>query len=409
MNLLNKLDSFKNNQKIISYDQTTNDIINAILKQHNKSERDYDKLFCFFDCGNYYDTAKKVFNFIKKNIQYKIEPDELQTVKTPAAILATKNGDCKHMSSFIAGILDSYRRNTGEIFDLCYRFAAYDGSKTPEHVFVVINPESDNEIWCDAVLDNFNEKKEPNFYKDKKIQNMALMAISGMHEQAQMNGVFDFLNPKSGGPGGSAPGGSGTSKSGPGSTVVTPPKGSGVVNVLQAGASAIPIIGGGISALLGLIGPLLKGHSEDWFADRAITDKDYNKFMGIVFKWYQERGLDPSKNNNANVFYKKGPPAVSNWVPEPFQSLRLIEWLPIVYENTKSPDLANIINEAIVLGRLDEKYFINSKGIMAPEPGVLTNLFGGGSDKPGGAGGYTIPLVIGGAALVAFLIFKKKK
>ena len=105
MNLLSKLDSFKNNQKIISYDQTTNDIINAILKQHNKSERDYDKLFYFFDCGNYYDTAKKVFNFLKKNIHYQIEPDELQTVKTPAAILATKNGDCKHMSLFIAGIL----------------------------------------------------------------------------------------------------------------------------------------------------------------------------------------------------------------------------------------------------------------------------------------------------------------
>jgi len=220
-----------------------------------------------------------------------------------------------------------------------------------------------------------------------------------MHQQAQMNGVFDFLKPKGGGPGGT----------GPGSSVVTPPKGSGVVNVLQAGASAIPVIGSSIASLLTLIGPLIKGHSEDWFADRSITDKDYNKFMGIVFKWYKERGLDPSRNNSANVFYKKGSPSVSTFVPEPFQSLRLIEWLPIVYENTKNPDLANIINEAIVLGRLDEKYFINSKGTMAPEPGGLTNLFGGGSDKPGGGSNYTIPLIIGGAALVAFLIFKKKK
>jgi hypothetical protein len=399
MNLLSKLDSFKNNQKIISYDQTTNDIINAILKQHNKSERDYDKLFYFFDCGNYYDTAKKVFNFLKKNIQYQIEPDELQTVKTPAAILATKNGDCKHMSLFIAGILDSYRRNTGEIFDLCYRFAAYDGSKTPEHVFVVINPGSNDEIWCDAVLDNFNEKKEPNFYKDKKIQNMALMAISGMHQQAQMNGVFDFLKPKGGGPG----------ATGPGSSVNTPPKGSGLVNVITAGANAIPIFGSTISGLLTLIGPLIKGHSEDWFADKSISDKDYNKFMGIIFKWYKERGLDPSKNVHAGVWLKVGPPAISSWVPQPYQSLRRIEWLPSVWENTKNPDLAFIINDAIKFGILDEKYFINSKGEMKPEPSALTNLFGGGSDKPGGGGGYTIPLIIGGAALVAFFIFKKKK
>jgi hypothetical protein len=399
MNLLSKLDSFKNNQKIISYDQTTNDIINAILKQHNKSERDYDKLFYFFDCGNYYDTAKKVFNFLKKNIQYQIEPDELQTVKTPAAILATKNGDCKHMSLFIAGILDSYRRNTGEIFDLCYRFAAYDGSRTPEHVFVVINPGSKNEIWCDAVLDNFNEKKEPNFYKDKKIQNMALMALSGINQQAQMNGVFDFLKPKGGGPGGT----------GPGSSVNTPPKGSGLVNVITAGANAIPIFGSTISSFLTLIGPLIKGHSENYLFDTSFTKGDYDKAMGIAFKWYKDFGLSP-KSANPKLWWGVGTnDGVERNVPQPFISIKRLDWLPEIWQNTKNVDLAFIINEAVASGYIDQKYFINSKNEMKPEPGSLTNLFGGGSDKPGGGGGYTIPLIIGGAALVAFFIFKKKK
>jgi len=408
MNLLSKLDSFKNNQKIISYDQTTNDIINAILKQHNKSERDYDKLFYFFDCGNYYDTAKKVFNFLKKNIEYQIEPDKLQTVKTPAAILATKNGDCKHMSLFIAGILDSYRRNTGEIFDLCYRFAAYDGSRTPEHVFVVINPGSKNEIWCDAVLDNFNEKKEPNFYKDKKIQNMALMALSGINQQAQMNGVFDFLKPKGGGPGGATTT-TGLPKSGPGSSVVTPPKGSGLVNILTAGTAAIPVFGSTISSFLTLIGPLIKGHSENYLFDTGFTKGEWNKIMGIAFKWYKDYGLDPT-SANPKLWHGIGTGAgVEKNVPQPYLSMKRIEWLPKIWENTQNIDLAIMINEAVAKGYIDKKYFINSKNQMAPEPGGLTNLFGGGSDKPGGGGGYTIPLIIGGAALVAFLIFKKKK
>ena len=65
MNLLNELDSFKNNQKIISYNQSTNDIINAILRQHNKSLNDYDKLYYFFDGGNVCNTARKVFNYLK--------------------------------------------------------------------------------------------------------------------------------------------------------------------------------------------------------------------------------------------------------------------------------------------------------------------------------------------------------
>jgi hypothetical protein len=390
MNLLSKLDGFKNNQKIISYDQSTNDIINAILKQHNRSAKDYDKLFYFFDCGNFYDTAKKVFNFLKNNIEYQIEPDELQTVKTPAAILATKNGDCKHMSLFIAGILDSYRRNTGDIFDLCYRFAAYDGSKTPEHVFVVINPGTNNEIWCDPVLDYFDEKKQPNFYKDKKIDNMALMALSGIDnkQEAQVSGIFDFL------------------KKGNDKLTDFNKKTSGAVDLLKTTTSAIPVFGSTISSLIGFIGPLIKGHSEDWFADKSIADKDYNKFMGIIFKWYKDRGLDPAKNPNAGVWLKVGPPAISSWVPQPYQSLRRIEWLPSVWEITKNPDLAFIINDAIKFGILDEKYFINSKGEMKPEPGTLKNIFGGGSES---GGSFTIPLIIGGAALAAFLIFKKKK
>jgi len=385
MNLLSKLDGFKNNQKIISYDQSTNDIINAILRQHNKSLKDYDKLFYFFDCGNFYDTAKKVFNFLKNNIEYQIEPDELQTVKTPAAILATKNGDCKHMSLFIAGILDSYRRNTGEIFDLSYRFAAYDGSKTPEHVFVVINPGSEDEIWCDAVLDNFNEKKEPNFYKDKKINNMALMALSGINQQAQMNGVFDFLK----------------KKDDTGSSVKTTKAGD-IVNVVSSLSTAIPVFGSTIANFIGLVGGLIKGHSDYWVFDRSFTDKQYDKTMAIAFDWYQKRGLDPNKNKDAMIWHSGS----FDFVPQPFHSMPRIEWLPTIWESTKNTDIAFMINEAIALNRLNKKYFINSKNEMAPEPSPISNIFGGGS---GSSGGFTIPLIIGGAALAAFLIFKKKK
>jgi hypothetical protein len=395
MNLLAQLDSFKNNQKILSYDQSTNDIINAILKQHNKSLKEYDKLFYFFDCGNYYDTAKKIFNYLKNNIKYQIEPDTLQTVGTPSYILATKKGDCKHFSLMFAGLLDAYRRNTGEKFDLAYRFAGYDKSKTPEHVFVVINSGSENEIWCDAVLDYFNEKKQPNFYKDKKIQNMALMALSGIdniNNRQQMSGALDLTKfnkitdkLKSSG------------SSGSNSTQA----GSGVFNLLQSGASLLPF-GSTISSLIGLVGGLIKGHSDYWVFDRSFTDKKYDNAMAIAFDWYQKRGLDPNKNKDAMIWHSGS----FDFVPEPYHSMHRIEWLPTIWESTKNPDIAYIINEAITLNRLDKKYFINSKGEMKPEPSSITNIFGGGDGK---SGGYTIPLIIGGAAVIAFLIFKKKK
>lgn len=373
MNLLAHLDSFNNDQKIISYNQSTSDIINAILKQHNKSFYDYDKLYYFFDQGNCFATAKKVFNYLKNNIKYVIEPDNLQTVKTPSAILATgktTGSDCKNFSLFFAGIMDAYRRNTGENFEICFRFASYDGSNTPEHVFVVINPGTSNEIWCDAVLSYFNEKKQPNYYKDKKIKNMALMALSGINNRPQqMNGVLDVVS--------------------------------------KSAAGALPI-----SDLIGLVSGLFAGHTDSYILDHAIIDNDWNKAMGIFFSWYKEVGFDITKKPWRGTGTAQG---VSKEVPQPYISIPRFEWMPLVWQETKNQDLANLINEAIKQGKLNSKYFINSKGEMAPESGLFSNLFGGGTTTPGApgaTGGISTTMLIGGvaaAAAIAFFIFKKKK
>jgi hypothetical protein len=52
-------------------------------------------------------------------------------------------------------------------------------TKQPQHVFIVIDPGTKNEIWIDPVLKNFNEKKHYINKIDKKI-NMPLYKISGV-------------------------------------------------------------------------------------------------------------------------------------------------------------------------------------------------------------------------------------
>lgn len=183
MELIKNLQPFLNDKKIINYHQSTKNIIDAILKQHQLSLKDYDNIYLYFYDKSFVNVADKIFNFLKKNIKYVVEPENLQTIKTPSAILATgktTGSDCKNFSLFFAGILDAYRRNTGNNFELCFRFSCYDDSNIPEHVYVVINANSNKPIYCDAVLNYFNEYKKPTFYKDKKINNMALMSLSGI-------------------------------------------------------------------------------------------------------------------------------------------------------------------------------------------------------------------------------------
>jgi hypothetical protein len=129
------------------------------------------------------ETAKCIWNFLKNNVKYDIEPDTRQSVKSPSAILSTgyyANGknDCKHYSQWTAGILSALERK-GKKINWCYRFANYRMfTRQPQHVFCVINPNTKNEIWIDAVLNNFNEKKQYVNKIDKKI-NMPLYKISG--------------------------------------------------------------------------------------------------------------------------------------------------------------------------------------------------------------------------------------
>ena len=175
--LMGRLGPFENKREMLTADQSTGDIIDAILEAHRRHAGDYSKISSFFNAGSRRETARKIFNFLKKNVRYVIEPGSKQTVKSPAAILATGYGDCKHYSLFAGGVL----QNLGIPF--AYRFASYKiFDKQPQHVFVVVNPGTNNEIWIDPVVGEFDYKKPYTYATDRK---MALYSISGIGAKAQ--------------------------------------------------------------------------------------------------------------------------------------------------------------------------------------------------------------------------------
>jgi hypothetical protein len=155
--ILSRLQPYQKKQILLYNNQSTNDIIHVLLNAHKIYENEYDKICSYFWAGDQYRTAKNIFQFLKKNVPYKIEADTRQTVKSPAAILSMP-GDCKHYSQFIGGIFDALCRK-GIKINWAYRFANYRlfGS-IPHHVFCVIKYNG-GEIWIDPVLMSFNYKK----------------------------------------------------------------------------------------------------------------------------------------------------------------------------------------------------------------------------------------------------------
>lgn len=183
--LLQYLPPFTGRREVFKVHQSVPDIIKEICQAHDRYKKHYNLIYPYFVGNGVKGTARNVWNFLKQHSDYVIEPDSLQTIKTPAAILATspkKRGgnDCKNLALFSAGIMDAYRRATGKDFDIAFRFAGYNGNDIG-HVFVVVKDKG-KEIWIDPVLNEFNDREhEPTKYKDKKIEKMALVGLSGVN------------------------------------------------------------------------------------------------------------------------------------------------------------------------------------------------------------------------------------
>jgi len=184
--LLQKLQPYNNKKVVVVQDQTTGDIINGIIQTSKKYEAEYEKILPYFEDDDIIETAKNVFDFLKKNCNYVVESTIQQTLRSPASIIATgktKGCDCKSYSLFFMGILSAYIKKYNLKNKISFRFAGYDG-KDIGHVFVVFNDKG-KEYWCDCVLDYFNDRsKTPTKYKDK---NMALVQISGVPQVAGLD------------------------------------------------------------------------------------------------------------------------------------------------------------------------------------------------------------------------------
>jgi len=208
---------YQNKKEVLVEDHDTHDIIKWIGKIHPMVAKQYDDIAELHWKGNVEDTARHLFDFCKKNIRYKVEGPDDQTIKKPGAILNHGYGDCKHYASYINGVCCSLQRK-GYPIKSKYRFTADRPGMEVHHVFAVVSEPSsigypskakqwgadkirdyakenglrlvhgyevegrsyvsgtNQEFWVDPVLDTFNRRPT---YHNVKEKDMSLSLISG--------------------------------------------------------------------------------------------------------------------------------------------------------------------------------------------------------------------------------------
>ena len=145
--------------RIWKQDGHTDDIVDAILSAEQWNQDQTAALAPYLKGGSTSETLRNVWFFIRSNIRYKKDAPGYERVKLPAKTWADREGDCKSMSVFIAGLL----KNLG--IPAKYRFVSYEKGRPVTHVYVVATPKGSREVIVDAVHTRF-DTEEP--YKSKR-------------------------------------------------------------------------------------------------------------------------------------------------------------------------------------------------------------------------------------------------
>lgn len=101
-----------------------------------------------------------IWDFVRNEIAYKLDPADWQWIKTPEATWDTGFADCKSKSIFVGALLNAF----GIPFD--FRFTSYSDSPTYTHVYIVAHFGNDITIPIDPVFPQFGEEKAFTYKKD---------------------------------------------------------------------------------------------------------------------------------------------------------------------------------------------------------------------------------------------------
>lgn len=157
----------------------TRDIINAIARALPVAVAQIEKRNNATPGGPIVRTAQNIAKYTRRNFTYVKDGLSYQDIKLPSALEATKTGDCKSLSLYIAAQLTALGITNG------LRFAAY-GTTDPTHVYNWYLDENKKLHTLDACLSDL--KESPRYTKIEDMQTRIIAGVPVLSEMYELSG-----------------------------------------------------------------------------------------------------------------------------------------------------------------------------------------------------------------------------
>ena len=380
------------------------------------------------------ETCKKIFDYLKNQVNYKADGAE-QQVRLPSGLIRTLQGDCKSYSVFTSAVLT----NLGIPHKLVY--ASYDPNDfTPTHIYVMTN----KGCIIDAVYGKFNAEKQAS---NKKYKNMNISYIAGIGKKRRIGSMGKY------GTGGAC--GIGATDSGldwAKQFGVVPDRSEVVLATISApyrkyAAQKIllpAIVGRGIVRKLieKNAGGFANSLSKVYEIARANNNSDeFKKYRSIEIDWFEKGGnpnelLESIKEGNTKtptgayfnklMTMKAGgyTPNVAQWIAAAISVLFGKKYNESTGQITGN-DLAiggEPVTDTVAVVSSAPWWAVTVSGIITtlglafinkgsnPAPGEdINNQGGNGGGDDQGTSSMLLPILLVGGAAAAYFIFAKKK
>jgi hypothetical protein len=145
----------------------TRDIINALARILPAATKQAEQFTFLKKTGDPIADALTVGRYVQNNFTYIKDGLTEQNIKTPGAMLATKTGDCKSFALFIAAVLSAWKYKNG------LRFAGYNGSGQPTHVYNFVLTDQNKIFTFDACLPGLVESPNATLIEDMQVNHIA--------------------------------------------------------------------------------------------------------------------------------------------------------------------------------------------------------------------------------------------
>ncbi|MDX2248234.1 MAG: hypothetical protein SF052_15735 [Bacteroidia bacterium] len=165
----------------------TQDIVQEVLETHRLYYNETDQFAENLQGADNKETAKNIWAFLRKAVEYRLDPEGEQFTKSPSRVISDGFSDCKGYSIFAASVLE----NLG--IPYFFRFVDYSlGSDTPTHVYVVAKGAGEKEsIPLDACWQFFGKEKKYTYVQDE-IPMTRISRLSGIGNNTLLEGQLQL-------------------------------------------------------------------------------------------------------------------------------------------------------------------------------------------------------------------------